>query len=89
MMTTTVQATKLDGELVAMLIQPRGAGGTNVFTVWTEDTRGKQRGVTVDEWLFNRIQDVAGEPSYTEPGYWTYDNQPIQWSDVFAEDRMQ
>jgi hypothetical protein len=74
-------------EVVALLEQPRGPEGISVYTLWTEDERGKQKSQEIDGFKFSRILELAGEPTYREPGYWTYDNTPISWDDVMPEGR--
>ena len=68
-------------ELKALLIQ-----GDN-YRVFTEDERGREKWRNVERFTFFRILEAAGEPGYTEPNYWTYDNRAIQWDDVYAESR--
>ncbi len=67
--------------LNALLIQPIGATG-HTYSVFTENERGREQRREVTATEFWAIQEAAGEPSYTEPGYWTYDNRAIEWDDV-------
>ena len=67
-------------QLTALLIQ--GEPGRRHYRVYTHDERGREKHTEVDSAVFWAIQEAAGEPVYTEPGYWTYDNRAIEWDDV-------
>ena len=55
----------------------------SIYYVTVEDERGREKCFTVDAATFDKILEAAGEPGYTEPNYWTYDNVAIVWDDVF------
>lgn len=70
-------------QVKALLIQPRGKDGGSVYTVYWQDERGRERHYTTQADEFWAIHERAGDASYTEPGYWTYDdNRAIEWDDV-------
>lgn len=67
-------------ELTALLIQ--GEPDKRRYRVYTQDDHGREKQREVEPAVFWAIHEAAGEPVYTEPGYWTYDNRPIEWDDV-------
>lgn len=79
-------------ELTALLIQPRGTEGANVYTMCYWPLKGSEKQREVDKPVFDKLMELAGEPTYTEPNYWQFDDVeidwPIQWDDVINEDRV-
>ena len=58
--------------LAALLVQyPNGKDREpNYSTFWNQNGREVRREVTRE--TFWKLYDLAGEPSYSEPNYWTY-----------------
>ena len=59
--------------ITALLMQPLGRDGAIIYRVYWQDENGRERNYTTDSDEFWQIHDAAGQPSYTEPGYWTYE----------------
>lgn len=77
-----IAVTERKRKVTALLMQPIGRDGAMVYRVYWQDERGREKHTEVDSAVFWAIQDAAGDPTYTEPGYWAYDNRPIEWDDV-------
>jgi hypothetical protein len=60
-------------KVTALLMQPMGRDGAMIYRVYWQDESGREKNYTVDSDEFWQIHDAAGQPSYTEPGYWTYE----------------
>lgn len=62
-------------KVTALLIQPLGRDGEYLHRVYWQDERGREHNYTTEADEFWAIHAAAGTPSYTEPGYWTYEVQ--------------
>lgn len=60
-------------KVTALLIQKLGDHGSSSYTVFWQDERGREHCYRTTSDDFFAIQEQAGTPAYTEPGYWTYE----------------
>lgn len=60
-------------KVTALLIQK--LNGEDTYMVWRQDADGRQHYQATDSRTFWAIHAQAGEPTYTEHNYWSYEAQ--------------
>ena len=54
-------------------MQLMGRDGAMIYRVYWQDESGREKNYTVDSDEFWQIHEAAGQPTYQEPGYFSYE----------------
>ena len=60
-------------KVTALLMQPMGRDGAMIYRVYWQDESGREKNYTVHSDEFWQIHEAAGQPTYQEPGYFSYE----------------